>query len=96
MSEKPSQQIQIKAKDGVLEGKYANMAQISHTKEEFVFDFMNVFPPQGTLTSRVIMSPGHAKRLLRALQENVAKFESQHGPIKESDEPRTQFGFPIE
>lgn len=94
MSEE-QKKIHIKAKDEVLEGRYANVAQINHTKEEFVVDFMNVFPPQGTLNSRVIMSPGHMKRVIRAMQENVQKYEQKFGEIKESDEPDTVYGFPV-
>ena len=94
MSEE-QKQIQIKAKDEVLEGRYANVAQINHTKEEFVVDFMNIFPPQGTLNSRIIMSPGHMKRMIRAMQENVQKYEQKFGVIKESDEPDTVYGFPV-
>jgi len=96
MSEEQQQkQVPIKAKDEILEGRYANVAQINHTKEEFVVDFMNVFPPQGTLNSRVIMSPGHMKRVIRAMQENVQKYEQKFGVIKESDEPDTVYGFPV-
>jgi len=56
---------------------------------------MNIFPPQGTLNSRIIMSPGHMKRMIRAMQENVQKYEQKFGVIKESDEPETVYGFPV-
>lgn len=88
-------QIQIKAKDETLAGHYSNVAQISHKKEEFVLDFMSVFPPAGTLNSRVIMSPGHFKRLMKAMQDNLQKYESRFGSIQESDEPETVYGFPV-
>lgn len=61
------QQIQIKAQDEDLKGKYSNLMQITHTQEEFVLDFFLVIPPQGTLASRVILSPGHLKRMIKAL-----------------------------
>ena len=93
---KKQQEIEIKAKDEVLEGTYANMAQVSHTKEEFVIDFASVFPPQGTLNSRIIVSPGHMKRIIRAMKENVERYEDQFGPVEESDEPDKEFGFPVE
>lgn len=93
---KKQQEIEIKAKDEVLEGTYANMAQVSHTKEEFVIDFASVFPPQGTLNSRIIVSPGHMKRIIRAMKENVERYEEQFGPVEESDEPDKEFGFPVE
>jgi hypothetical protein len=95
MEQNNQQQIQIKAKDEILEGKYANMAQVIHNKEEFVLDFMTVFPPSGTLNARVIMSPGHFKRMIRAMQENLLKYESQFGVIQESIQPDTSFGWPI-
>lgn len=81
------QQINIKANDEALKGHYANNVMIAHSKEEFIFDFMNVFPPQGQLVSRVIISPGHAKRLLRALEDNIKKYESQHAKIVEAAQP---------
>ncbi len=100
MENKPQQQpgqkqIQIKAKDEVLAGKYANVAQVSHTKEEFILDFMSIFPPAGTLNSRVIMSPGHYKRMIKAMQDNLQKYESSFGSVQESDAPETVNGFPV-
>jgi hypothetical protein len=76
------QQLQVKASDEALKGTYANMAQISHTQEEFVLDFMNIYPPQGILVSRVIVNPSHMKRIIAALQENLKRYESQFGGIK--------------
>jgi hypothetical protein len=81
-------QIQIKATDEKLKGEYSNVMQILHTKEEFVLDFLNVFPPTGTLNSRVILSPGHFKRMVKAMQENLKKYESSFGPITESEAPK--------
>lgn len=89
----PPQQIQVKANDEVLKGSYANIAQISHTKEEVIFDFLNVIPPQGQLVSRVITSPGHAKRIMKALEENIKKYEAQFGPLTVADAPKADFGF---
>jgi hypothetical protein len=61
--------IQIKAKDETLQGKYANVLQVQHSKEEFVLDFMNIYPWQkmGVVTARVITGPGHMKRIYKAL-----------------------------
>jgi len=67
------QQIQIKANDDDLKGKYANTVQMMHTKEEFVLDFLNIFPPTGTLNSRVIVSPSHFKRMIVAMESNLKK-----------------------
>jgi len=62
---------------------------IHHNAEEFTLHFIYVFPngPQGKLLGSMIVSPGHAKRLLRALSENVTRYEAQFGPIKELPEP---------
>ena len=99
MENKPKQpeqkQIQIKAKDEILSGKYANVAQINHNKEEFILDFMSIFPPVGTLNSRIIVSPGHYKRMIKAMQDNLQKYESHFGFIEESNEPEVINGFPV-
>lgn len=89
----PNQTLQIKAHDDILKGAYANMVQISHTKEEVIFDFINVIPPQGQLVSRVVTSPGHAKRILAALQDNIKKYEAGFGPIAPAEGPKGDFGF---
>ena len=94
-NQEKGKQIQIKAKDEVLAGKYANVAQVTHTKEEFVLDFMSVFPPAGTLNSRVIMSPGHYKRMLKAMEDNLNKYEQKFGNITEPEESDTVHGFPV-
>jgi hypothetical protein len=80
-------QIQIKATDEKLKGEYSNVMQILHTKEEFVLDFLNVFPPTGTLNSRIILSPGHFKRMVKAMQENLEKYEASFGKLEQSQEP---------
>ncbi len=89
----PAQQIQLKTTDEALQGRYANAIQISHTKEEVVFDFLSLMPPQGQLVSRVIVSPGHAKRFLVALQDNLGKYEKQFGPLAAEPAPKQDFGF---
>ena len=95
--ENPPQQkpLNVKAKDEVLEGRYANIAHIQHTKEEFVLDFLSVFPPQGALTARVIVSPGHFKRMIMAMQENLNRYEQRFGVVQASDEPDSINGFPV-
>lgn len=82
------QQINIKITDEVLEGRYANMMRVAHTKEEFILDFANVVPPQGIMTARVITSPGHMKRIIKALQENLDRYEKSFGPINEAEAPK--------
>lgn len=91
--QQPKQQLQIKASDEMLRGAYANTANIFHTKEEFVVDFMNMFPPTGTLNARIILSPGHFKRTLAAMVDNLRKYESQFGSVEPSEEPSNPIGF---
>ena len=80
-------QVPIKIDDDTLKGKYANAMQVAHNKEEFVMDFINLFPPQGSVTARVITSPGHLKRIIAALNENVSRYEAQYGKIEEAAAP---------
>ncbi len=84
-------QINIELDDDVAEGIYSNLAIINHSNSEFVVDFIRMMPgvPKAKVKSRVILTPHHAKRFLRALIENVKKFESMHGEIEES-EPHNQ------
>jgi hypothetical protein len=67
-----------------LKAAYANVAVISHTAVEIVLDFAQVLPrtPRGTVVSRVIMTPAHAKMLQMALTQNVANYERQYGQIR--------------
>lgn len=88
-----SRQIQIKATDEKLKGDYANMMQVLHTQEEFVIDFLNIFPPTGTLNARIIISPSHMKRMIKALADNLAKYESKFGSVTPSEEPKASIGF---
>ena len=69
-------------------GVYSNNMVVSHTKEEFVLDFLMVAPPTGAVTSRVIVSPGHMKRILAALQDNISKYENSFGTIQIAEEPK--------
>ena len=80
-------EIQIKLDDAVAGGVYSNLAVISHNENEFITDFIFVQPPAGKVNARVILSPSHAKRFLKALQENIARYEKMFGPIKETPEP---------
>jgi hypothetical protein len=81
------QELGIKITDEILRGVYANNMVVAHTKEEFFVDFINVIPPQGIVTARVIISPGHMKRIIRALSENLRKYEAKFGEIAEAPEP---------
>ncbi|HTQ85867.1 MAG TPA: DUF3467 domain-containing protein [Candidatus Solibacter sp.] len=94
---KPESQLQIKADEKELQGVYSNLVMIHHNAEEFTLNFIYVFPnaPQGKLMSSVIVSPGHAKRLLRALAENISRYETQFGAIPETSggNPEPTVGF---
>ncbi len=94
--QKEQQQIQVKVTDEILKGVYANMVQVGHTQEEFILDFMNLFPPAGAVTARVIVSPGHMKRIAAAIAENLKRFEEQFGAIKPSEAPQHKIGFRTE
>ena len=78
-------QLNIELNEETAEGIYSNLAIITHSPAEFVMDFVRVMPgmPKAKVMSRVVVTPQHAKRLLKALNENVTKYEAQHGPIKE-------------
>lgn len=78
-------QISIELKEDVAQGTYSNLAIITHSSSEFVIDFVRIMPgmPKANVKSRVILTPEHAKRLLLALKDNINKFESLHGPIKD-------------
>lgn len=93
--QQPEQQLNIELTEEMADGTYANLAIITHSFAEFVFDFVNVMPniPKAKVKSRIVMTPQHAKRLMRALVENVKRFESQHGTIKEQEATTIPFTF---
>ncbi|MDG1900652.1 MAG: DUF3467 domain-containing protein [Bacteroidales bacterium] len=86
MEDKKKQKINIDLDPEVAEGTYSNLAIITHSHAEFIVDFVKMLPgiPKAKVKSRIILTPEHAKRLMKALAENVRKFESMHGPIKET------------
>jgi hypothetical protein len=84
MSEEFQNQLNIELSEDVAQGIYSNLAIITHSPSEFVVDFVRVMPgvPKASVKSRIILTPEHAKRLMMALQENILKYESLHGPIQ--------------
>ncbi len=80
--------VPIKLPDSILPGVYANQMMVTHTREEFLLDFINLFPPSGVVNARVIVSPGHLKRMIRALQDNLSKYEGRFGVIQEAEPPQ--------
>lgn len=84
------QQLNIELTEDIAEGVYSNLAIISHSQSEFIVDFVRMVPnvPKAKVKSRIILTPMHAKRLLRALNDNVKKFEALHGKINEGSAPQ--------
>lgn len=89
MKEQDPTQLQIELAPEMADGVYSNLAIINHSNSEFVVDFIQMMPglPQAKVKSRVILTPQHAKRLVRALTENVGRFEAVHGEIAETELP---------
>ena len=82
------QQIEVELSVEVAEGVYSNLAIITHSNAEFIVDFINMMPgkPKANVKSRIILTPQHAKRLMVALNDNIAKFETQFGKISEGEQ----------
>lgn len=80
--------LQIELKEDVAQGIYANLAIITHSPSEFILDFIRVMPgvPKAGVKSRIVLAPEHAKRLMRALEENIEKYERAFGPIRMPEE----------
>ncbi len=94
--DKPAGQLNIELKEDIAEGEYANLVMIAHSPEEFILDFIRVVPGvrKARVKSRIIITPQHAKRFLRALSDNIDRYERNHGTIEErssADQP-IQFG----
>src|ERR1700679_2919027 len=89
MAEPPKGQVQIKSDEKELLGQYTNLVVVHHNAEEFTLNFIYLFPtvPQGKLVASIIVSPSHAKRMMRALQENIGRYEAQFGPLPEGPGP---------
>ncbi|MFZ9403622.1 MAG: DUF3467 domain-containing protein, partial [Sediminibacterium sp.] len=77
MEQQPNQPLNIEISEEIAEGTYANLAIITHSNAEFVVDFVNVMPgtPKSKVKSRVILTPMHAKRFMKAMVDNIEKFE---------------------
>lgn len=88
MTEKPAKkEVKIAFPESLRGGVYSNNMFITHTKEEFILDFMMITPPVGSVTARVIISPGHMKRMVSALRGNLGKYEAKFGKLTEAPEP---------
>ncbi len=97
MADQPQQpnQLNIEITEEIAEGTYANLAIITHSHAEFVMDFVNVMPgtPKSKVKSRIIFTPQHAKRFMKAMIENISKYESMNGPIKDLEEIQLPLNF---
>ena len=91
----PGNQLNIEISEEVAEGTYANLAIITHSHAEFVIDFVNVMPgtPKSKVKSRIILTPQHAKRFMKAITENILKYESINGAIKDLEEIQLPLNF---
>jgi hypothetical protein len=78
-------QMNIELSEEIAGGTYSNLAIITHSNSEFIVDFIQVMPgvPKARVKSRIVLTPQHAKRLMKALKENVSRFESANGPIND-------------
>lgn len=88
-------QLNIEITEEVAEGEYANLVIITHSHAEFVVDFVNVMPgtPKSKVKSRIILTPQHTKRFMKALTENVQRFEAANGPIRDLEEIQIPMNF---
>ena len=84
--------INIELDEKVAEGTYSNLAIINHSVSEFVIDFVSIMPgsPKNKVKSRIIITPQHAKKLAKALNDNISRFEDNFGSIKDYDNPKFQ------
>ena len=83
------QQIQIDLDEVTAQGMYCNLVLINHTDAEFILDFAFLQPsaPQARVRARILSSPRHTKRLLRALETNLQRYEERFGKIEEMATP---------
>ena len=86
MNNNPNQ-IKVEFPKEMVGGVYANNMAVTHTAEEFIMDFIMIAPPAGVVKSRIVVSPGHMKRVLHALQDNLDKYEQKFGPVQMAEEP---------
>ncbi len=93
--QQPNNQLNIELSEQVAEGEYANLAIITHSHAEFVIDFVNVMPgtPKSKVKSRIIFTPQHAKRFMKALTENISRFESTNGKIQDLEDVQLPLNF---
>ncbi len=92
-----SNQLNIELTEDVAEGIYSNLAVITHSNSEFVADFIRIMPgvPKAKVKSRIVLTPQHAKRLMKALADNISKYEAAHGTIADTELPGAGGAYPL-
>ena len=95
MSKEKSRKINIEIDENISEGIYSNLAIINHSASEFVMDFISIMPgsTKNKVKSRIIITPQHAKKLRKALNDNIDRFEQNFGSIKDYENPKFQLNF---
>ncbi|MEL0226253.1 MAG: DUF3467 domain-containing protein [Flavobacteriaceae bacterium] len=97
MSDQPGkdQKINIELDEKTAEGTYSNLAIINHSVTEFIVDFIALMPgaPKAKVKSRIILTPEHAKRLHKALGDNIQRFEQANGKINVQEQPQIPLNF---
>lgn len=90
MDNEKQQQLSFELKPEIAKGTYSNLAIITHSHSEIIIDFATMLPglPKPEIGSRIVMNPEHAKRLLAALSDNIAKYEHSFGPINMGGQPQ--------
>ena len=94
-SNKQQEQINIELDEKIAEGIYSNLAIINHSSSEFVLDFVSIMPgiPKAKVKSRIVLTPQHAKRLMKAIGENIHRFEVAHGEITDTEQTPIPLSF---
>jgi len=94
MSNKQQRQ-EIKIADNIPGAEYANAMQVNHSRDEFQIMFLNIFGPSGKVVGKIVTNPGHFKRMVTALTENLKKYEERFGEIKDSEALDKEIGFKV-
>ncbi|MDD5031596.1 MAG: DUF3467 domain-containing protein [Patescibacteria group bacterium] len=84
---------EIKIADNIPGAEYANAMQINHNKDEFQMIFLNILGISGRVTGKIITSPGHFKRMIAAMVDNLKKYEERFGEVEKSVGPEKEIGF---
>jgi len=89
----PAGRQEIKIADNIPGAEYANAMQANHNKDEFQIMFLNIMGASGKVTGKIITNPGHFKRMIAAMADNLKKYEEKFGEVKESASLDKEIGF---